>query len=552
MGRVAAVLRRFQEKLRGWGLLLAGLGGIGAGGGLLLVIWAPEIRSFAVATLAVGASLLVLSVLASLSYVAGAITGRRGRLSWVSVASVASAAAIVATLNVIASATDASWDLTATRQFEISPQTAQVLGVLAEDVQVTGFIVTSDEGDLRFEAAAEGYLRQFARLSGGRLNYRFVDPQLEPSVALELGVTGSPVLLFSSSATGLRASVGSRGISEQQLLTAVLTVTRTRQHKVYVLQGHGERGINDLRASGPGLGLAAAGLRADGYAVEALDLSVSNAVPDDASLLIIAAPDAPLSPDEERVIARWLADGGRGLFMLEPSGGVRRSMRGLLGAWGLETVEGTVVDPERSTAGDARTLVAQRDQHLGQTSITEGRAIVEPLGPTLYPGATAFRVTQDIASRIERGESVPVRFGPLVTSSAASWVSTGAGVEFVEGRDTPGPHSVHVLVQASSSVADGLTEEFEPEAVRTTLAVLGDVDFASNRHFNDLDNGNFFLNTVNWLLRDAALISVRPKQEVFRPLVLTAPEFNFVRYVSWFLIPAALAAAGLVAWWRRR
>lgn len=535
-----------MTRLRGWGLLLAALGGIGAGGGVLLFVWAPELRGFAVATLAAGAALLALAALASLGSAARAVAGRRGRLSGVSIASVAAAVAAAIILNVIAVALDVDWDLTATRQFELAPQTARALAGLAGDVRVTGFVVSSDEDDLRFEAAAESYLRRFERLSGGRLSYRFVDPQLEPSVALELGVSEAPALLFESDSTGLRSMVGLGGVSEQALLTATLRVSQTRQHKVYALRGH------DLRASGSGLGFAAAGLRADGYAVESLDLAVSGGVPVDASLLVVAAPVAPLGADTERAVTEWLAEGGRALFMAEPSSESRESMAGLLAAWGLETIPGTVVDPERSAAGDPRTLVAQRDQYLGETPITEGGAIVAPLGPTLYPGAAAFRVVEEVAGRIEAGEPVPVRYGPLVTSSGESWAASGPGAEFTQGRDAPGPHTLHVLAQASATIADGLASEFEPDAPHTVLAVLGDADFASNRHFNDLDNANLFLNTVNWLLEDAALISIRPRQEVFRPLVLTAPEFDLVRYVSWFLVPALLAAAGVVAWWRRR
>ncbi len=542
------MLGLLQERLRSWGLLLAALGSIGVAGGLLLLVWASELRGFALVTLAAGGVLLALSALASLGYAARAVSGRRGRLSGVSLASVAAALALAVTLNVIASALNVSRDFTATRQFELAPQTMQAIGGLSGDVRVTGFIVSTDEGDLRFEAAAEGYLRQFERLSNGRLSYRFVDPQLEPSVALSLGVTESPSLLFESETTGLRASIGARGVSEQTLLTAVLRVTQTRQHKVYALRGHGERGVNDLRASGSGLGFAAAGLRADGYVVESLDLASEGRVPDDASLLVIAAPVAPLGADEERAVTEWLAEGGRALFMVDPSGESAAVMAGLLAPWGVEAIAGTIIDPERSAAGDARTLIVQRDQYLGETSITEGGAITAPLGPTFYPGAAAFRVAEEVEARIQAGEPVPVRYGPLIVSSRES----GLAPRPEGGWGLPGPHVLFLLVQASSTVAGAPTAEFDPNAVRTTLAVVGDADFASNRHYNDLDNADLFLNTVNWLLEDAHLISIRPKQEVFRPLVLTAPEFDFVRYVSWFLLPALLAAAGVVAWWRRR
>ncbi len=542
---------RITERLRGWSLLLAALGSIGALGGVLLVAWAPELRPFAVPTLIAAGVLLALAAAGSMGYLVGVVTGRRGRFSWVSLGSAAAALAIVVALNVIASATDASWDLTATRQFEIAPQTMQALAVLPVDVDVTGFVVTDEDG-LHYQGTAESYLRQFAKHAGGRLSYRFVDPELEPATAREFGVVSAPLLLFTAPATGLRASVGAGELSEQQLLTAILTVTGAQQHTVYFLTGHGERSITDLRSGGSGLGLAAAGLRADGYRVESLMLADAGNVPDDASLLVIAAPRQPIPDVEEQAVIRWLADGGRALFMLDTSSDTRDAMADLLLAWGLETVPGTLFDRERSAAGDARTLAVQRDQYLGQTSVTEGAAIVEPLGATLFPGAIAFRPGGAAAARIERGDSVPVRFEPLVITSVDSWAVEGTREGPVVARDVPGPHTPHLIVQASALATDAPSEAFDAASVRTTLAVLGDADFASNRHFGDVSNADFFLNTVNWLLKDRSLIAVRPKQEVFRPLVLTVPEYNLVRYVSWFLLPALIAAAGVVVWWRRR
>ena len=533
-----------MRRLREWAAPLAGLGVIGVAGGLLLAAYAPELRPFAVPTLAVSALMLALAGVASLGGLADAVKGRRGRLSGVSIASAVAALAAAGALNALAGASGVSWDFTATRQFELAPQTAQALAALEADVAVTGFAVGSDERESRYRAVAEGYLRRFAREAGGRLRYEFVDPEARPSAARSLGVTDSPALIFTSAASespvALGAGSASAGASEQELLTAILRVSRSRRHAVYFLEGHGERAINDLRADGSGLGFAAAGLRNDGHRVEALDLGAMGAMPDDASLLVIAAPGAPIPPGEERAIAEWLDGGGQALLMAEPRG----AMRGLLARWGVEALPGAVVDPERSVPGDPRTLTARREQYPSGAEVTAGSVVAAPLGPTLFPWAGAFRPLPEAADRIERGAPLPVRFEPLVTTSPSARAEGGSGAT--------GTLTLHLLLQASAPFDPDAEQSFDPAAVRTRLAIFGDADFASNRYYGEASNADLFLNAANWLLRDEALIAVRPKQEVFRPLTLTASEFNLVRYVSWFLLPAAVAAAGVVAWRRRR
>ena len=464
-----------------------------------------------------------------------------------SLASAFAAVGAVAAVNALAGASGLSWDFTTTRQFELAPQTRQALAALGEDIAVTGFAVESDEGELRYRAVAEGYLRRFAQEAGGRLRYEFVDPEARPSAALSLGVTESPALIFASPASESPVALGAAGaagVSEQGLLTAVLRVSRSRRHAVYFLAGHGERAINDLRAAGAGFGFAAVGLRSDGHRAETLDLARSGGMPDDASLLVIAAPAAPIPPEEERSIADWLDGGGQAIVMTEPSAESRSATRGLLARWGVEALPGAVVDPERSAPGDARTLTARREQYASGSDVAGGGVIAAPLGPTLFPWAAAFRPSAEAAARIERGAPLPMRFEPLVVTSPSARTDGGDGAR--------GTLTLHLLIEASAPFDAGAEEAFDPAAPLASLAVFGDADFASNRYYGEGSNADLFLNAANWLLRDEALVAVRPKQEVFRPLALTAPEFNLVRYVSWFLLPAAVAGAGLAAWRMRR
>ncbi len=95
-------------------------------------------------------------------------------------------------------------------------------------------------------------------------------------------------------------------------------------------------------------------------------------------------------------------------------------------------------------------------------------------------------------------------------------------------------------------------EDFVPISAPGSIVVFGDSDFASNNYFDAVNNGDFFLNSINWLVGDIPLASIRPKQFVLRQLNLTPNEFNFMRYSGWLLLPVLMAVLGGFVWWRRR
>ena len=82
--------------------------------------------------------------------------------------------------------------------------------------------------------------------------------------------------------------------------------------------------------------------------------------------------------------------------------------------------------------------------------------------------------------------------------------------------------------------------------------VFGDADFAANKDFNRFNNGDLFLNTVNYLAEDATLINIRPKPLARREILATPNEFDIIRYTSWFLLPAIMGMIGIFSWWMRR
>ena len=81
----------------------------------------------------------------------------------------------------------------------------------------------------------------------------------------------------------------------------------------------------------------------------------------------------------------------------------------------------------------------------------------------------------------------------------------------------------------------------------TTVGVFGDADFTSNRYFYAFSNSDLFLNAVNHMIGDEALISIRPKPTVFREMAMTPRELE--SRPLYRLVPAP--ATGRAARFRR-
>jgi ABC-type uncharacterized transport system involved in gliding motility auxiliary subunit len=84
------------------------------------------------------------------------------------------------------------------------------------------------------------------------------------------------------------------------------------------------------------------------------------------------------------------------------------------------------------------------------------------------------------------------------------------------------------------------------------LVVLGDADFASNRTFDFLGNGDLFLNSIQWLADRESWIELRPRPVTNRPVLLSRQQGRALMVLVVGLLPLLVAAAGFAAWWKRR
>ena len=334
----------------------------------------------------------------------------------------------------------------------------------------------------------------------------------------------------------------------------MLIVTGTQQKKVYFVTGHGEQdSISQDPEDGQGFAFAARGVLSDSYAVDTLNLAQAGTIPPDAAVLVFPGPSRNMSIQEWDTFDAWLRAGGRAIFMVDPP--VPNSVRSMLEPWGIGLADQTIVDANSSLFGDERSPLIQSGQ------FNRAVAITNDLDTVLFTHATPIQITVE-------PEKLPpwVEYIPLATTTLLSWSTSDPdrNAFSVEAGDVIGPHALALVVHACGVVDEeistvltinGRSRECVSEdgsRTPTTIALFADSDFAANRYAAYSTNLDFFLNTVNYVAEDYNLISIRPKPFAFRELVVTRQEFDFIRFSSWFLLPAAVGLASIAVWWRRR
>jgi len=125
-------------------------------------------------------------------------------------------------------------------------------------------------------------------------------------------------------------------------------------------------------------------------------------------------------------------------------------------------------------------------------------------------------------------------------------------------EDLSGPVSIAVALTAEvKETAEEAAEEGDDakdadEKKQARLVVFGDAAFIDNEYIHKMYNADLFLNTINWLAEEEALISIRPKTTRGSRVLMTPKETRDIFYMSVLILPEILLLFGLAIWWRRR
>ncbi len=481
-------------------------------------------------------------------------------------------------------------DLTENQLFTLSPLSQMVVKKLQQPVKVWIFSPQPNPGDLEL-------LKNYRRY-GANFQYEFVNPQLRPGLAQKFTVK-SPGEVYLESGTRrklLQTVSDAERLSEVKVTNGLEQLSSDRIDKVYFLQGHGERPLEEVEG---GLSQAVSALKDKNFTALPLNLAERTEIPQDASLIVVAGPERPLFEGEVQSLRNYLANSGSLLVMLDPDS--KSGLDSLLADWGVKLDPGIVIDASGQGRVVGLSPATSLVSNYGDHPITKNFGNNYSLYPVARPvevapiqGVTKIPLlrTNDQSWAESTPEKQPLEYDPKVdrpgpltlgvaltrkpqplsaspTPPAQATASPGASPSpspAAKGQPTASPTppaQATASPGASPSPSPSPTESTRPASANgpktekknaeSRLIVIGNSSFTTNGWFDQQLNRDVFLNSVSWLSnRDEQTLSIGPREQKNRRINLTGLQGGLLGWTALFIMPLlGLTTAGIL-WWQRR
>jgi ABC-type uncharacterized transport system involved in gliding motility auxiliary subunit len=493
--------------------------------------------------LALGGLACMLVYMASQWRDIAAFFGRRqARYGTLAASSVLIVLGILVAVNYIGARQNKRWDLTAAKQFSLSDQSRNVLAKLDSPLQLMVFTQNTE-----FQPFQDR-LREY-EYSSKQVTTEYIDPDQKQSIAKQYEVQQYGTIVINYKGRTERVTSN----TEQDITNGIIKVVSGEQRKVYFTEGHGEKDVTSSEREGFS-GISEA-LKRENYAVEKTVLAQQGAVPEDASMVVIAGPKNDFLAPEVDALKKYLDKQGKLLLMLDPPDGPDDkplpNLVALAHDWGIDVGADLIVDisgmGKLFGANEGMPVAAGYPSH----PITDRFNVmtVFPLSRSVTPvsGGVSGHTAQ-----------------PVVQTSDRSWAEAnlksvfgqqGVSMDPKDG-DKPGPITVAAAVSAAAPAPPADPTKPDPNLnapkPETRVAVYGDSDFPANSYLGFAGNRDLFMNTIGWLSQQENLIAIRPKEADDRRLTMTATQQNNLVWLSLFIIPGLVIATGVYNWFRRR
>lgn len=481
--------------------------------------------------------------------------------------------AVAIPVNLLASRLNITWDMTPASLYQLSDTTKEYLDSLDTTIDFY-FLMDMDYLATDDDSMALYYTLQ-AYSKYDCINFVDFDPDANPEILEKINPEGLMKLsigdIVITNGTNTKrvqadrmywydVSYDDSGNSvveaayftgENPITGAIHSVVTGKESTVYFLSGHGEKTLeNDYS-------LFRSDLENINYNAAELNLASVDSVPEDAEIILAAAPKFDISNDEARKIDAYLDEGGSIAFLMSPNADKTeyKNITRIMEDFGIGMDYDIVMetDPDLYMPDDPYTFLTSivRTDSEEEDAVTITDEIVDMIdNKGYYP---IFSNSRSFYQYIGSTDT-SLRIGSLMQTVSSDTYETDLTATAV-GKPYGGP-------DALAEDITGYPLDLAMYSTSTTrnnakMIVFGNAEFIDDEHYEDPSAAvslNLFLASMTWMYNsDLDLdMGIQNKAKDYDYMLLNSERTANSVLVTFFAVPVVIALAGVGVWLGRR
>lgn len=328
-------------------------------------------------------------------------------------------------------------------------------------------------------------------------------------------------------------------VGENLITGAIKAVTEGDIPQIYFLTGHGEKSIEDYS-------LFTANLNNYNYTTSELNLSETKAVPDDAAIIFVCAPQRDITLEEKKLISEYTENGGNLAFLMSPDSSTERytNIEDLMFRYNL------AMDYNRLYESDKNKIV-NNDKYtiavsLPETAENSDVDLTTDLNTIIEQGIYPYMCESRTFKTVTGPDSMIVQTGSLLQADVYSVQNTSAtiksepygGTEKVELGNT-----LDLAYYAHNTQND------------SKMIVMGNAEFMDDEHVSagfTIIPLYLCLSSITWMYDSDVDMEIEDKTRSFDNMVFD--DANQAKSVMAIMIaiPIVFVVCGAGVWLKRR
>ncbi len=424
---------------------------------------------------------------------------------------------IFSLLNYVIYKNDLTFDFTKNKIHTLSEQSLNAMKLIAPNETLILRLFAKRGEWPRYQNLLKLYKNQ----KRDQVDLRFIDVEKEPALTELYKVQESGTLVVEYK----KNKFSTLAVDELAVTNILLKILNPRKTTLYYTVGHNEISFMDKNLLGANY--LREKILSSNYLLKPLELQ--NGIPQDCNAILIMNPQIEFLEVEIQNLTKYLENGGGLIFALSPqfNGLVTNNLLEFIKGLGLTFNNALVLDRLATQQGSQPSIPVVQSYNLEHpvTKKMESRTLVPVSGFFSFNESNQF--SWDI---LIKSTPFPASWGEVNFDE----VKTGQAV-FNEDADFKGPLNIMVAGANESSRVIGYSSS----------------QFIANQFQGQTPNFNLFLNSLNWVVKDDALISLdRPKLSG-EIVYISDIHASIVFYFSVLFFPFIFFAAGIFAYRRK-